>query len=948
MQKLIPLLLVIALAGGGYALWRSMNAETEPEPQIEEAVNEVEEKPAVVVKPKEDDGGQFSGSFKPQEKQSKAPGFELGPEDTLQGRVLDAVTRDPIANAKVELFKFKFKPQPRNKTGRIRIEFDEETLTSVRTGDDGSFSFSDEVAEQLPGFAMRVRTPGYVTIIKDSVGAGMVVDFLLEKSAVIRGQVVDQRTGNPVAEATVEGNIKRDTSDMHLYTRWRGIAKTDSNGRFELNDVPSGSFNLLIEHPDFEQAFYGQDGSLSVERSGSFEDIFRVVPGLTLDGKVVNAVTGKPIPSAKVSIKELSFMESFRAYTGRFGKFKLRGVKRGTPEIEIIAEGYTKTNVRLPLTEESTSKEIVIPVQPAGFASGIVYDPEGNPVSNADIFVAEDALMLFKIRNFAETKTDSEGRFTIGQLDHGRRYRVVARAEGFVAGNSADFEAISGETVEGNIIQLEGGARVQGRVVDEAGVAVSNALVALDRPPHPAAWFPPALGFGQQQTLTLVTDESGAFEFTALYSGAYTLNADHDDHMPVNAHRFRIGSSNEAINHEFQLKSGHTISGNIVDAFGNPSAGATVEAVLRRGGSRKTRATADEEGNYVIRRLSDRPYRVWAYSENAVAAAVDDVPTDSSEVNFTLQQFGEVVGIARGRDGEPMRQFKVKLEPLDGIERKGARYDASRINQKMIQTHEGFREETITTADGDFRIPKVMPGDYRLTFTSEDYREVVQPLVSVASGNPTSIGTILANVGGRLEGSIMTSGGTPVAAGDVQVILRPGAGTRVDTEIINGQNRRTAGRSNWPGKTGAVGANGIYSIGGLPTGRVDVSLQSSRYCVPGRIEIDLNDSGVTTKDFEVALGGSVHFVVKDEDGEAVPNPALGEVTNRESQDRALVDGRRIFGRGRANGGLHVRKIAPGAYRATLRRTNYESVEVEFDVEPGERVQLEVVMPRLIR
>ena len=144
MQKLIPAILILALAGGGYAFWRSMNAEPEQaETEIEEPVIEdVEEESVPTVEVKEGDDS-LVPSAPESPKGDKAPGVERGPQDRLQGRVLDAVTREPVAGVDIELFKFKFRHTPATKTGRIRIEFDENTVTRVKTGNDGHYQFTE-------------------------------------------------------------------------------------------------------------------------------------------------------------------------------------------------------------------------------------------------------------------------------------------------------------------------------------------------------------------------------------------------------------------------------------------------------------------------------------------------------------------------------------------------------------------------------------------------------------------------------------------------------------------------------------------------------------------------------------------------------------------------------------------------------------------------------------
>ncbi|MEZ6194875.1 MAG: carboxypeptidase-like regulatory domain-containing protein [Planctomycetota bacterium] len=946
MQKFIPLILVLALVGFGIAAWKHFGQEPVGDAPAADSRKDGEEESTIPeVQPKRDDT-----ALVPERvtipKQGSAPVVERGDAEVLQGRTLDESGR-PLAGVAIELFRFEYIRPTANSTGRQRIRFDEKTVTDCVSDGEGRYRFAGVFADDIPnGYAIRARKAGYATVLKDNVGKGNIVDFTLERGAVIRGRVLNSADRQPISGVVVEGNLKRDTTDMHRYTRWAAKAETDGEGRFELVGAPSGSFNIYLTHPDFEIAFFGQEGNLTVGAGETFEEDFLMLPGIAVEGLVVDASTKKPIEGAVVVLKDMGIIDAYREVTGAFGAFRMKGLRRGKQTFQIQAPNYTLFQENRDLGENDAEGVIRFELVPAGRASGVVYDGRGNPVANADIFVAENKSFLYQVRGYREAQTDAEGRYEVAGLNNGQRYRIVAAASGFVPSGSADFEAAGGANVEGNIIQLEEGARIQGRVVDKAGVAIPGALVALERPPHPDAWFPPQLGIGQMEALTAVTDDEGAFSYSGLWAGSYKLGAEHQDYIEATDRRFRIDSPHESLNQEFALEEGRTISGRVVDSYGNPVAGATVEALLNRGGSNRNRATTDEEGNYVIRRLRDRPHRVWAYSRDAVATAVDDVPADSSQIDFALEKYGSMTGRFLGRDGEPIRRFTAVVMPLADVEHRGTKVNV-RDGLKMIMTHEAYEERDISTSDGSFVLDKVMPGDYYVEFRCEDYRDVEKAGISVGPGQNTDLGVLLAPSGGRLEGRIVLADGTAVLPDEVRIALRPGSGTLRSTKVEGGQRTESLGRSNWRGKTVATQAQGLYSAGGLPGGRVEVELSSVRYCVPKKMEIDLDDGQITRKDFEVQLAASIHLAIKDENGEPVPNAGLQHALLA-SGEIAEVDGRRVTGRGDVNGEFVIRKIPPGSYRLYMRRQNYETAEVEITVGPGERKRAEVTMRNLIR
>jgi hypothetical protein len=189
----------------------------------------------------------------------------------ISGNVTDSATGLPVQNARV----------------CCRAESSRAYTDSV-----GYYRFTDLV----PGvYTVTVRTTGYepdtfpepVLVLQDSITAG--IDFTLRRSGVggIAGFVLDSASRQPVVGASV-------------YTVGAAnSASTDSNGYFEIHNVPVGRYVLRARADWHVQATYPE--SVSVVAGQVTPDIdFDLVPAGAIAGLVTSAGSGMPLVGASV------------------------------------------------------------------------------------------------------------------------------------------------------------------------------------------------------------------------------------------------------------------------------------------------------------------------------------------------------------------------------------------------------------------------------------------------------------------------------------------------------------------------------------------------------------------------------------------------------------------------------------------------------------------------
>lgn len=135
---------------------------------------------------------------------------------------------------------------------------------------------------------------------------------------------------------------------------------TDAEGRFRLENLQRGIYNLILERDGYLTA----DGSLSVFRAGSFDiHMKRVVaaePGL-LRGQVLDGTTNAPAATAAISLEGTGLTR----ITDDRGRFGFGELPPGQYRVTVSLIGYaTRTDEIWVRSEETTEVEIPLAVDP--------------------------------------------------------------------------------------------------------------------------------------------------------------------------------------------------------------------------------------------------------------------------------------------------------------------------------------------------------------------------------------------------------------------------------------------------------------------------------------------------------------------------------------------------------------------------------------------------------
>jgi RNA polymerase sigma factor (sigma-70 family) len=253
---------------------------------------------------------------------------------TVSARVLNADGK-PLAKAAVALVGF---TGTTHRGGDLNAE-NARVLAQGQTGPDGRLRLAapDAPLEQMKGFYVLARAPGHALGLERLHPAQAIaeVSLSLKPERVARGRLVDLQ-GQPAAGVAVlvgwVGQMKDGMSDGMSASKtvrdlavWPETVRTDAKGRFVVRGLGEfDTISLVAEDPRFApQTLYFKGAELAREINHA------LAPAQVIEGRVLQADTGKPIPHALLTV--YSSDQELGSYGGRAGKADAEGRFRLNP-----------------------------------------------------------------------------------------------------------------------------------------------------------------------------------------------------------------------------------------------------------------------------------------------------------------------------------------------------------------------------------------------------------------------------------------------------------------------------------------------------------------------------------------------------------------------------------------------------------------------------------------
>jgi carboxypeptidase family protein len=348
-------------------------------------------------------------------------------------------------------------------------------------------------------------------------------------TAAIVGRVTNLETGAPLRRALIRIASPTLPSDRRV--------STNSDGRYEVRDLPAGEYSLKAERGGYLTLAYGQrrfgevGKPLRLGEGHTVKAIDFALPRIgVISGRVVDD-TGEPI--AKVSVWAMQFgrhqgarklipfvvpeegLWGGHAHTDENGEYSLvlppgefvvMGLSRETWPLEADAMqvfGYPPSfypgviepteaqRIRVGVGQEVGNIDFALVPARTARVSGVVLNAAGAPVTNESLSLSQEVMGPQGGSTFAPTtaQTGPDGRFSVNNVQAGE-YLLAVRSS--AANDQPAQEArqtiqVAGTDIDGLVIVTGGGGTIRGLVVSDDGTPVSG-LDRLSVRARPLTW----------------------------------------------------------------------------------------------------------------------------------------------------------------------------------------------------------------------------------------------------------------------------------------------------------------------------------------------------------------------------------------------------------------------------------------------------------------------------
>jgi uncharacterized GH25 family protein len=817
-----------------------------------------------------------------------SPGMRRGPTLTLEpalaaaGLVVDEQGR-PVPGVQVQA-----SPQPATRMRNSALLISGGTS---HTSASGRFRASGLVAGL--GYELRLAKAGFAVARAEipplepgRPGADLRV--VLRKGRTGFGRVVD-RSDQPVVGARVELRQRGGDRRMSMMRLREGDAVkyeavADAAGRFEVRDLPAGTWELTARGSGFAPLTVP---GLAVPEGGGATDLGTVVliPGVAVEGYAVDP-EGRPVPGAEIRVAEATadpmsrFMpqeESLPAATSAAdGFFRIEDRRAGeTVDLDASRPGYAPgaaSGVQVP-----PEQPVRLVLQPSSAVEGRTVDPDGKPVAGVRVFVhpSDPVSVGGRFRMFVGMRSrqaisDETGFFRIEDVIPGG-IELQATATGYQRSELNNLEVRSGQELKGVEVVLAPGAVVEGRVFSPSGQPLAGAEVGV-------ADSTMDFFFG-----TATTDGDGRYRLEGIAPGTRSVQAEHKSYRRATKElEVRLGENSV----DLRLEGGVEVRGRVVDEGGTPVASARVSLRAGPRSWNQPDALSGADGSFSLDGVADGTYRVVADKE----------------------------GFARGREGvevtvagSSVSGIEVKLTAGGSIVGQLSGLDFAELSTVQI-TLGGSRQSGQVSPDGSYRIDHVEPGEQRVTASLPGGSRQAEGRVTLEPGAPEARLDLEFTGGLTLTGRVLRNG-----------------------EAVSGLNVMLSGGA-LSGRHGDTDHQGRFRFEGLDAGSYELQVYGFRSGSHHRQAVELSaDRDVLIELHTVAVSGRV---VDAADQAPIPNAQV--ILTAAQPDEAdpwqttetSTDSRGVF---------RLRDVAEGSWKVRALLAGYAPEEVDVQVDSGRPV-----------
>jgi len=628
-------------------------------------------------------------------------------------------------------------------------------------------------------------------------------DFVLTPGAVVRGTVVARDSGKPVAGAWIIADSSGGRGGG-FDTSTRG----DDQGNFVLKGLRPGALSVRAQGPGYAST---QPTVVEIGIGEQVDNVQVLVDrAFTISGRVVRQ--GKPeegIAGVQLGVFSLATQQFGAALepTDASGEFVIHGVRPASYMLFAGGEGNVPelgTNVDV---VDKDVTDVKVEMSAGVILSGRVDPPVAGARISLELTGQVGFANMFEAFKgaFVRGETNAQGEFTVTSAPPGA-FTLTAAAP---SGDTGKLMLVIGDKDQRDlVVKLEVRASIAGRLMDDKGSPVADAVVRADKQGDDNNF-----SMGRDRS-NATTRADGSFKIVGLEDGKYSLTARQQGHSlkfkDGKRPKLELAKSQQLANLVVTVEARDgVIRGVVIGPDKRPVADAWVTAekarpdfskmkkedfdkeevreswddwdgpskpVLTGGDGRFTITNLRRTGSYNL--VADGP-------RGASRGELKDVKPGAS-VTISLAALGTLTGKVTA-DGKPATSYEIKCDGPDDDD------DSDTINDpngvyKLERMAPGKYKCSVRgaagTGEGEVEVP---PGPATLDIALEKWASVTGKVVDVLSKKPVAGMLVMTSsaTSGAKEFEDMMRGRTPKTdANGVFVVERVKAGSGSVT--ING------------------------------------------------------------------------------------------------------------------------------------------------------------------
>jgi hypothetical protein len=528
----------------------------------------------------------------------------LTPEATLAGTVIDAVSREPVAGARVMV-------------GR-----------STWGWDDGETTFSDAQGKFRVGKLVPKR---YVVTARTSTGFGKTASVLVGLAQTIEGVTVELHPAFRIDGRIVDAATRADCDRRALVAlQDRATNKffdlqRSADGNHFVDGVLPGTYGVTIycAGARIRESY----PPIAITDRDALGLIWEVDRGAMLRGRIT--ARGMPVEAATISAERQGAGPRDKHTGGGTasrddGSFEIAGLAAGTYKVAVSAERQivARETFTVELVDNAVVEhDVALSPEASGTIIGTVVDTDGKLLGDAEVTATS---LTGKSTSATSDKTGTSGAFTIGPLRPGD-YKLTAYARDTAlrkAGTTDDTHqgervtVLSGQPSTVKLIVEAQTGVIQGSVVDSTGAPVSDAFLSAVRESD-AAGAARSGGFQTRWSWNdrpVLTAMDGTFTLTRLSPGTYTIRAYRRGGGEAIADKVALGTRTK-----LTIQTTATISGRVREASGAAPDDFAITIRELTTGFRRREELFRTGGVYTLRDLPRGTYIVIAEAKTGIA-----------------------------------------------------------------------------------------------------------------------------------------------------------------------------------------------------------------------------------------------------------------------------------------------------------------------------------------